>query len=440
MATVSREALYEQVWSRPMIEVAASYGVTGTALKKTCTRHEIPTPERGYWARLQHGKPVRQQPLPKLTDARLARITITGQSGGRSDGVRQAKAKARERLGSTAGDVQAATEPLREPSALAATRRAIEKARPDGQGFAAIQGAGLVPLRIAPASIDRALSILSRLLALAESQGYRPRITDAGLALAIDDETVSFGIEERAQNVPHEPTAAELKQAADHERWGFSGTPWPKYDHVPSARLALTIHENSYGGLRRNYADGKTRTLEDLLPDVIVGCAEHAAMIKERRRADEERARRWKEAEARRARTAAHQAREKRRLEFAEAVHAQLVQRGKLSAVLVHLENVATEAAPGPQAMASWLKRRIQEIDALIGPDFLELSARAAKLDFDEPKASDDASSTPYYSSQVELQFWSIDRDKEEARSVSPLQWAIENGLAAGWDGDGGEK
>ena len=64
MGTVSRDELYEQVWSRPMTKVAAEYGVTGTALKKTCDRHEIPTPERGYWSRLEHGKAVRKNPYP----------------------------------------------------------------------------------------------------------------------------------------------------------------------------------------------------------------------------------------------------------------------------------------------------------------------------------------------------------------------------------------
>ena len=60
MRTVSREQLYEQVWSKPMTKVAAEYGVTSTALKKACDRHQIPTPERGYWAKREHGKPVRK--------------------------------------------------------------------------------------------------------------------------------------------------------------------------------------------------------------------------------------------------------------------------------------------------------------------------------------------------------------------------------------------
>jgi hypothetical protein len=76
--TVSREELYEQVWSQPMTKVAAKYGVTGTALKKVCDRHKIPTPERGYWAKLEHGELARMRPLLKLTDSGLDGIRIAG--------------------------------------------------------------------------------------------------------------------------------------------------------------------------------------------------------------------------------------------------------------------------------------------------------------------------------------------------------------------------
>ncbi|MEP7456064.1 hypothetical protein [Phyllobacterium sp. SB3] len=50
-----------------MTKVAADYSVTDTALKKTCDRR-IPTLERGYWAKLEQGKPVQKQPLPPVAE------------------------------------------------------------------------------------------------------------------------------------------------------------------------------------------------------------------------------------------------------------------------------------------------------------------------------------------------------------------------------------
>jgi hypothetical protein len=92
--TVSREELYEQVWAKPMTKVAAEYGVTGTALKKTCDRHKIPTPERGYWAKLEHGKLARKTPLPNLTDSGLDRIQI---AGGAAPALARRRAKGKDR-------------------------------------------------------------------------------------------------------------------------------------------------------------------------------------------------------------------------------------------------------------------------------------------------------------------------------------------------------
>jgi hypothetical protein len=46
-----------------MMHVAAEFGVTGTGLAKICERYAIPTPPRGYWAKLQHGKMVKQEPF-----------------------------------------------------------------------------------------------------------------------------------------------------------------------------------------------------------------------------------------------------------------------------------------------------------------------------------------------------------------------------------------
>jgi len=143
-----------------MTKVAADYGVTGTALKKTCDRHHIPTPERGYWAKLEYGKRVTKEVLPPLTEPNLATIRISGSSDQHlSPSVREAKEKARDRLHKHAAAKQLmvpASESalsIVEPPCLAATRRTISKARPDSQGFAAARSKGVVPLKIAPLRI-----------------------------------------------------------------------------------------------------------------------------------------------------------------------------------------------------------------------------------------------------------------------------------------------
>jgi len=434
--TLSREELYWQVWSRPMTKVAADYGVTSTALKKTCNRHKIPTPERGYWAKLEHNKPVRRVSLPKLTDTKLDQVHISGATAHHlPEQVSKAGTEARERL-MKASEPPAKTgltgSRVEEPPILGATRRAISKARPDAEGFTNAQGRGIVSLKFAPGSADRALQLLARLFALADTEGYRPKVSDTGLELATEDVSIAFGIEERPRKTPHEPSAAELKRRDDNLRYGISKDPWPKYDYSPSGRLSIVIHSNSWSGLRRTWSDGKTQNVEAMLPEIIAGLVEHGALLRERRRAAEESERKRLEAEARRKREEAFNTREKRRLEFVDAVHEQLVERSKLSVVLAHLDQPAMDGKNPAENISAWIRRRIQQIDALTSPEFLDLSARSAKLGFVEPpKDSDNEYAGGYYAypSTPRLQLWSIDEEKEFATSTGPLEWAIHAGL-----------
>src|SRR5271155_470377 len=55
---LTREELYEKMWSRPAIALAEEFGISGRGLGKICSRFEIPVPPRGYWTKLAAGKRV----------------------------------------------------------------------------------------------------------------------------------------------------------------------------------------------------------------------------------------------------------------------------------------------------------------------------------------------------------------------------------------------
>ena len=62
---LTRQDLYDLVWSRPMSKLADRFGISDVALKKKCARADIPTPDRGYWAKKESGKPTIQVVLPR---------------------------------------------------------------------------------------------------------------------------------------------------------------------------------------------------------------------------------------------------------------------------------------------------------------------------------------------------------------------------------------
>lgn len=62
---ITREELYELVWSAPMIKVAETFDVSGSYLARVCTALRVPRPERGYWAKLAVGKAPERPALPE---------------------------------------------------------------------------------------------------------------------------------------------------------------------------------------------------------------------------------------------------------------------------------------------------------------------------------------------------------------------------------------
>ena len=62
---LTREALYDLVWSEPMLRVAARFAVSSSYLARVCTLLNVPRPQRGYWAKLAVGKAPPQPALPK---------------------------------------------------------------------------------------------------------------------------------------------------------------------------------------------------------------------------------------------------------------------------------------------------------------------------------------------------------------------------------------
>lgn len=62
---ISREMLYEQVWKEPISKLAVTYRVSGTYIARICRELKVPTPGRGYWAKLSAGKNPPKDALPK---------------------------------------------------------------------------------------------------------------------------------------------------------------------------------------------------------------------------------------------------------------------------------------------------------------------------------------------------------------------------------------
>lgn len=68
---ISREQLYNEIWTLSVVGVAKKYSVPYGPLLKLCKDFSIPIPPSGYWIKLSYGKPVEKMPLPSFTEEQI---------------------------------------------------------------------------------------------------------------------------------------------------------------------------------------------------------------------------------------------------------------------------------------------------------------------------------------------------------------------------------
>jgi AcrR family transcriptional regulator len=104
--SLTRQQLYELVWTKPLTGLAADFGISRNGLAKICDRLMIPYAGRGYWAKAQgHGAPARP-PLPPAPANSEETVTIaSGRSTSRRTRTRLSREARSEQLVDAAGRI-----------------------------------------------------------------------------------------------------------------------------------------------------------------------------------------------------------------------------------------------------------------------------------------------------------------------------------------------
>jgi hypothetical protein len=78
---LTREQLYELVWSEAMQRLAKHIGISDVAIAKHCRKVDVPVPERGYWNKLQAGQKLARTALPPRDLGTINRVEMSGTLG-----------------------------------------------------------------------------------------------------------------------------------------------------------------------------------------------------------------------------------------------------------------------------------------------------------------------------------------------------------------------
>ena len=273
-----------------MQTLAKKYGISDVGLAKTCRKLSIPLPGRGYWARKEAGQKVERLALPPLKqNIVLQKPTPRPEPPKLSDFAEPEEIAQLEQLEQTAGEALLKRGSLSHP--LIVQGRGAFKHAQASESKILWTRERCLNIRVSKDSLDRALRIMAAIIAAIEDRGFtvavetrRGEKQEIQTVAKIYGHVIRFGLTEKIDRVE---IAAPSKGGLLERVLTYGGKP---VTLERSGRLSIDVW-TEWGYNRRNWRDGKTQRLEDLLPQVVGGFMRLALgdRAEERKKAAEER-------------------------------------------------------------------------------------------------------------------------------------------------------
>ena len=266
--TLTRDQLYDLIWSKPTITLAKEFGLSDNGLRKICKKFNIPLPYLGYWQKLKHGKPVRK-------------IKLTARFEGKDEIIIN---PSNENPEATKKEISTRTSLIKEidskhkhllevPSRLSNPDVLIIRAREAltvNKNYWLDHGliethSEYLKIKVDPDNVSRALRFMDTLIKLLRARGYEIKIGQNGSYVELFDQRLVIRLQEKLR---------------------FEDVIEGKYDwktrhYYPTGILTLRIWKN-FIWEQKMWSDGKIM-LEGQLAKIIAGIELFAQREKEKR-------------------------------------------------------------------------------------------------------------------------------------------------------------
>lgn len=178
--TVSRESLYEQVWSTPMTKIAERYGVSSSYLARVFTHLNIPRPAVGYWAKIAAGKRKAIPPLPEVQPG----APIAWSRNGAPEQISRTLPKSPAKIRARSSDRMAVL-PRRHPL-LVDIEEHFKKAQETDEGYLRPSKRSMADLIVSRSGVNHSINFANQLYLALMGKGF---------AVALSDPTTHMGRE-----------------------------------------------------------------------------------------------------------------------------------------------------------------------------------------------------------------------------------------------------
>jgi len=276
---ITRQALYEALWSTPRKELATAWEVDPNAITYASAQHNIPLPKPGHWTLVSMGKPPSQ---PTLTGDSEETVTLKGK-------IRKPNKK-KPTPDNPKAPMQRAKTPDRPPppasepvsanqspamsisETLPTVRKAYRtysspKAARDYKYQHVLPGsADVIRIAVMPAMVERTLLLMDAILREFQKNQWKTQIpseTDRSKnSLFVDGVEILFTITEHRRQ----------ERVKSESRW----TTW-EYRYHSTGTLRFQFGTGSW---MHEIKDNKRKKLEERIPEIIEGVMEEVARVK----------------------------------------------------------------------------------------------------------------------------------------------------------------
>lgn len=397
--------LYQEVWDEPMTKVAQRYNVSDVALKKTCKKLNIPVPGRGYWSKVRAGEKMTKPPLPQHVDNK--RIIIrepANQSARNYTAMKKADVllflheDKREEVKAFCASIVVPNE-LKQPHVFVRDTIQYHKSRKDSTKPPKNH---VFNTSVCNEQQDRAYRIWDAIFKAVEKLGYTVKIESPRgqrywnydpptasnvIYIQLEQDRVPVYIKEHQKRVEHVITEKEL---AEKKKYGYAYI--PNYDFLYSGKLSFTIDE--YHAKRKSWNDGKKKSIDDEIGDIVIGIMEAIHIVKENREKREIREQKRLEEEIRRWEMEKRRDKEKERIKFLIAEAEDYYQARKLyeyiAALNAALPNFEDDEQKELKQYLSWAKQKADWLNPLKAKEDEVMGKRHERIVVDLGEEEDD--------------------------------------------------
>ena len=247
--TLTRNELYDLVWSVPLLTLSRKYAISDVGLRKICVRMEIPLPKAGHWQKLKFNKKTNQ---PKLSanyngDKEVSLSLRTEEM--KSIAATPSPSKTlQQQIEQEMKPALSVPEKLCNPDKLivAARESLNKKDRYEHNGMVSCER-GELDIRVARPNIPRALRFMDTLIKALRKRGHDIEIKNDKTYVRIDGQEIEIRFREK------------LKKEI------VKGTHYDNTEYRPTGILAFQIgryHD-------KEWKDG-TILIEEMLSKIIV--------------------------------------------------------------------------------------------------------------------------------------------------------------------------